>query len=213
MSRTSPRPGASSAIRISAASSASTATNRRASLRGASSSGSGAVASATRGTLQRGKIPAVDRLRQTLATIEEAFGDAPRPPDEELLHERCFDDNDIVALYGVTHWRELGDDTVEREYAALSFLSPGGFRHFVPAYLGFALRRLDTGAAAVDSTIWSLSPDRYDDPGLQAFTHTKLEPLDERQGAATVAFLEAARELGDEYVAAEAELALAWWRA
>ena len=46
------------------------------------------------------------------------------PPDAELLHERCFDDNDIAALYGVAHWRELDDATIEREYAALSFLSP-----------------------------------------------------------------------------------------
>jgi hypothetical protein len=151
-------------------------------------------------------------LPETLATIETAFADAPRPPDAELLHERCFDDNDIVALYGVPHWRELDDAMVEREYAALSFLSPAGFRHFIPAYLSFALRRLDSGAAAVDSTIWSLSPPRYDDPGLQAFTESKLEALDERERAAAVAFLEAVRELGDEHVAAEAELALGWWR-
>jgi len=68
------------------------------------------------------------------------------------------------------------------------------------------------GAAAVDSTIWSLSPPRYDDPGLQAFTESKLEPLDDRQRAAAVAFLDAVRELGDDHVAAEAELALRWWR-
>jgi hypothetical protein len=151
-------------------------------------------------------------LEQTLATIAAAFADAPRPPDAELLHERCFDDNDIAALYGVPHWRELDDAAVEREYAALSFLSPAGFRHFIPAYLRFALRHLDSGAAAVDSTIWSLSPQRYDDPELQAFTASKLEALDERQRAAAVAFLEAVRELGDEHVAAEAELALGWWR-
>jgi hypothetical protein len=151
-------------------------------------------------------------LEQTLATIEAAFADAPRPPDGELLHERCFDDNDIAALYGVPHWRELDDATVEREYAALSFLSPAGFRHFIPAYLSFALRRLDSGAAAVDSTIWSLSPVVYADPELRAFTTSKLEPLDERQREAVVAFLEAAGELGDEHVAAEAAKALAWWR-
>ncbi len=152
-------------------------------------------------------------LDETLATIEAAFADVPRPPEGELLHERCFDDNDIVALYGVPHWREVDDATVEREYAALSFLSPSGFRHFIPAYLRFALRRLDSGAAAVDSTIWSLSPERYEDPDLQAFTVSKLEPLDDRQRGAIVTFLEAVRELGDEHVAAEAELALRWWSA
>ena len=151
-------------------------------------------------------------MEPTLATIEAAFADAPRPDDAALLHERCFDDNDIAALYGVPHWRELDDATVEREYAALSFLSPAGFRHFIPAYLSFALRHLDSGAAAVDSTIWSLSPPRYDDPGLQEFTVSKFEVLDERQREAAVAFLDAVRELGDDHVAAEAELALTWWR-
>jgi hypothetical protein len=43
------------------------------------------------------------------------------------------------------------------EYAALSFPSPDGFRHFIPAYMGFTLRHLEGGAVAVDSTIWSLS--------------------------------------------------------
>jgi hypothetical protein len=38
------------------------------------------------------------------------------------------------------------------------------------ARMGFALRRLDSGTAAVDSTIWSLAPVFYDDPGLKDFT-------------------------------------------
>jgi hypothetical protein len=56
----------------------------------------------------------------------------------------------------------------ESEYAALSFLSPAGFRHFIPAYMRFTLRRLGSGAAAVNSTIWSLSPDFYADEAEQA---------------------------------------------
>jgi len=103
-------------------------------------------------------------MEQALATIDAAFAAAPRPPDAELLHERCFDDNDIAALYGVSQWRELDDATVERE------------------------------------------------AGLQEFTASKLEALDERQREAAVAFLDAATELGDEHVAAEAGLALTWWR-
>jgi hypothetical protein len=151
-------------------------------------------------------------LERTLAQIESAFADAPRPSNRELLHERCADDNDIVRLYPIAHWRDMPDDLVESEYAGLSFLSPVGFRHFIPAYMGFALRRLDTGAAAVNSTIWSLSPDVYGDPELREFCISKLAPLDERQRAAVIAFLEAVGELGDEYDAAEAGTALAYWR-
>src|SRR5262245_42418282 len=107
-----------------------------------------------------------------------------------------MDDSDIVQLYPIGHWRELPDDLVEREYAALSFLSPDGFRHFIPAYMGFALRRLDSGAAAVDSTIWSLAPVFYEDAAIQAFTVSKFASLSDAQRAAVAAFLEAVIELG-----------------
>ena len=151
-------------------------------------------------------------MHSALAQIEAAFADAPRPSNEDLLHEQCMDDNDIVQLYPVEHWRDMPDELVESEYAALSFLSPDGFRHFIPAYMGFALRRLDSGAAAVDSTIWSLSPVVYDDPGLKEFVVSKLSTLTEPQRGAVIAFLEAVREQGDEYVAEHAGSALAWWR-
>jgi hypothetical protein len=152
-------------------------------------------------------------VHSALAQIDAAFGDAPRPPDDQLLHERCMDDNDIVRLYPVPHWREMPDDLVETEYAALSFLSPDGFRHFIPAYMGFTLRRLDSGAAAVDSTIWSLAPVFYEDAAIQDFTVSKFATLSEPQREAIVAFLEAVIEIGDDYVTEQAGKALSWWRA
>jgi hypothetical protein len=151
-------------------------------------------------------------LERTLAQIEAAFADAPRPPDERLLHEQSRDDNDIAALYPIADWQEVPDAVVENEYAALSFLSPEGFRHFIPAYMRFALRHLGSGRAAVDSTIWSFSPDLYADPALRAYVISKLRALDEGQRAAVLAFLEAVRALGDEAEAREAERALAYWR-
>jgi hypothetical protein len=151
-------------------------------------------------------------VERALAQIEAAFGDAPRPSNEDLLHEHCMDDNDIVHLYPLAHWREMPDELVESEYAALSFLSPDGFRHFIPAYMGFTLRHLDSGAAAVDSTIWSLAPVFYADPGLRDFVVSKLASLTESQRAAVLAFLETIRDLGDDYVADQAGRALGWWR-
>ena len=144
-------------------------------------------------------------MEAVLATIEAAFADVPRPPNDALLHERCFDDNDIAALYDVAHWRELDDATVEREYAALSFLSPAGFRHCIPAYMGFTLRHAESGAAAVSSTIWSLDPSVYSEEHIREFTRSKLVGFDAAQRSATVAFLEA---VGDE----DATRALAYWR-
>ena len=68
-------------------------------------------------------------MRNALGQTALAFRDAPRP---------C---------------REMHHELVESEYAALSFVSAGGFRPFIPAYMCFTLRNLDSGAAAVDSTI------------------------------------------------------------
>jgi hypothetical protein len=151
-------------------------------------------------------------VEPVLAQIEAAFADAPRPSNDELLHERCMDDNDIAYLYPVSHWREMPDSLVESEYAALSFLSPDGFRHFIPAYMSFTLCHLGSGAAAVDSTIWSLAPVFYADPGLHDFVVSKLSSLTDDQRAAVLAFLEGVREVGDDYVAEQAGKALDWWR-
>jgi hypothetical protein len=151
-------------------------------------------------------------VRKALGQIELAFRDAPRPSNDDLRHERCMDDNDIVRLYPVAHWREMPDELVESEYAALSFLSPDGFRHFIPAYMGFTLRHLTSGAAAVDSTIWSLAPVFYADAGLKDFVVSKLASLTEDQRAAVIAFLDSIRELGDEYLAEQAGKALGYWR-
>ena len=129
-----------------------------------------------------------------------------------MLHSQCRDDNDIVGLYSIEHWRDVPDAVVEREYAALSFLSPAGFRHFIPAYMRFVLGHLGGGAAAINSTIWSLSPDFYADDSLREFTVSKFAELDDAQRGAVVAFLEAVSKQGDEHERAEAEKALEYWR-
>lgn len=133
---------------------------------------------------------------QVLRQLDAAFADAPRPANEDLLHEQCFDDGDIAALYGIGHWRDVPDDIVEREYAALSFLSAAGFRHFIPAYMSWVLRHPKSPAAVVDSTLWALAPSR-NPPELVAFALSKFMLLDEAQRAAIAAFLEALKDLED----------------
>jgi hypothetical protein len=101
-------------------------------------------------------------VHRALAQIEAAFADAPRPSNDDLLHEQCMDDNDIVQLYPLEHWRDMPDELV--------------------------------------------------DETLKDFTVSKFATLSEDQRAAVIAFLEAVRDLGDEYVAGHAENALGWWR-
>jgi Family of unknown function (DUF6714) len=145
---------------------------------------------------------------EAIEAIEAAFAAVPRPTNEELLHPRCADDNDIVGLYPFQDWRTVPDDVIEREYAALSFLSAAGYRFFIPAFLLFTLRHPDSGAAVVDSTIWSLFPEMHDGD-LMAFTRSKFASLTPAERRAIERGLEAlAPEPG-----LDAAQALASWRA
>jgi hypothetical protein len=121
--------------------------------------------------------------------IEDAFAAVPRPGDEELLHEDCADDNDIKSLYGIPHWRDVSDEVVEYEYAALFFLSPAGLRHFLPAYMSYSLRHPDSGHAVVGSTVFALTP--MPNEPTRSFSLSKFTLFDDAQRAAVVAFLEA----------------------
>lgn len=132
-------------------------------------------------------------MDDALSRIEEAFADAPRPSDEELLHESCrhgscCDDMDVQRLYGIPHWRDVPEDVVEGEWAALFFLSPAGFRHFLPAYMSWVLRYPDGGAAAVSSTLFALTPAADD---LRTFSLSKFTLLNDSQRSAVLSFLEA----------------------
>jgi hypothetical protein len=122
-----------------------------------------------------------------LAAIQKAFADAPRPADDELLHPDSYDDSDIQALIGVPHWRDLSDDAVEGEYSALAFLGPAGFRHFLPAYMSWALRHPNSGAAVVGATIFALAP-AVEEP-MRSFMLSKFSLLDDRQHAVVASFL------------------------
>ena len=144
-------------------------------------------------------------IEGALSQIAQAFADAPRPPDDQLLHEDCRDDGDIRALYGVARWQDLPDASVEAEYAALFFLGPAGFRHFLPAYMSCVLRRRDSGAAVVQSTIFALTPAL--EGRQRAFAQSRYALLNRAQQIAVISFLEAM--VGFEDVGP----ALDYWRA
>ena len=90
----------------------------------------------------------------------------------------------------------MPDELVVREYAALSFFSAAGLRHFLPAYLSWALRHPDSPQAAYDSTVWVLLPE-YGRGRLDGLTPVEVE--------AVVAFLGAVEH-------PDAGRALADWR-
>jgi hypothetical protein len=143
-----------------------------------------------------------------LEVIERAFAEAPRPKDDELLHPQSMDDHDIEQLYGIPHWRDVPDAVLEHEYAGLFFLGPAAFRHFLPAYMSYALRNPRSVQMVVGSTIFALRPAADD---LREFTLSKYSLFDREQRAAVLAFLEAMATF-DDFGDPTLREALAYWR-
>jgi hypothetical protein len=145
-------------------------------------------------------------MDEVIARIERAFAGVARPTNAELLHPQCADDMDLVPLYDIARWEDMTDDDVIGTYAALSFLSPEGFRYFIPAYMSYVLRNPDSGEAVVDSTIWAFLPSLYEGD-LPAFVASKFALLDEAQRRAVDTFLDAMSPFEN-----DADRALEYWR-
>jgi hypothetical protein len=131
----------------------------------------------------------VTTMDAIVARIQFAFENAPRPPNEELLHPDCRDDGEIAPLYPFDSWLDVPDETLEREYGALAFLSPTGFRHFLPAYMRWVARHGEEqpGAAVVGATFQALTPQ---EGVLAPFTMSKFSLLEAEQSSCIAAFLD-----------------------
>ena len=138
---------------------------------------------------------------EAITAVETAFAETPRPANIDLLHPECSDDLDIRGLYPIDRWQDVDDTLVEYEYAALFFLSPAGFRFFLPAYLRWVLSHPYSEAAVLDSTIRALTPQPGD---LAAFSLSKFTEIEPDERSAILGFLEAMT------VNTEIDLAPAW---
>ena len=82
--------------------------------------------------------------RRVIEHIRQAFHDTEHPGDAFLQgsHEGCEPGESISPFIGVTDWSQLDPVVLDGSYDALSFLSEGGFRYFLPAYVIADLRDL-----------------------------------------------------------------------
>ncbi|HEU4564932.1 MAG TPA: hypothetical protein VFS05_09805 [Gemmatimonadaceae bacterium] len=78
-----------------------------------------------------------------MARIRAAFAATPHPGDPFLLGSRegCEPDDEVGPFEGKHDWTALDAAFLDRHGAALSFLSEGGFRYYLPAFLVADLRR------------------------------------------------------------------------
>ena len=75
--------------------------------------------------------------QRVIEHIRQAFRDTERPGDAFLQgsHEGCEPGESVAPFIGVTDWSQLNPTVLDASYTTLSFLSEGGFRYFLPAYL------------------------------------------------------------------------------
>jgi len=72
-----------------------------------------------------------------IRVVRDAFAATPHPGDAFLVgsSEGCEPEESIAPLRGVARWSDVPAETLDAGYTALSFLSDGGFRFFLPAYV------------------------------------------------------------------------------
>lgn len=153
----------------------------------------------------------IDETRNgVMLAIKPAFAETPHPTDEGLLHPQCTDDGDIRDFYGRTTWLSVPDEIIDRNNASLCFFSPEAYRFYLPAYLLWVLRTLDSSDSfTVDSTIYRLAPGTGD---LRQFSLSKYAILDAAQRKVVVDFLEYLAEHGRGKVDQEAlHKAMNYW--
>lgn len=125
---------------------------------------------------------------ELVARICSAFGDAPRPGDDELLHPDCMDDCDILQFYGGVRWQDMTDEMVIYNYAAPTAFSAKAFRYYLPAFLIWTLRNPGSPEYAGEALLRAL------DPGTSAellhdFRRSHFDALDPDEVAVVREFL------------------------
>ncbi len=163
--------------------------------------------------------PMADAQRVILK-IREAFRETEHPGDTFLQgsQEGCEPAEATAPFKGIAHWTQVDPAILDPNYTALSFLSEGGFRHFLPAFLvadleeklqtadpifyltnGFSDKvvTLPIGSAHSEKTIGKsafVNPTRYGAMTWQDHARAQLSIFTREEANAIVAYLEYKRE-------------------
>jgi len=159
--------------------------------------------------------------KQTVITlIQQAFRETEHPGDAFLQgsSEGCEPAEATAPFKGVSHWTQIDQAILDPNYTALSFLSDGGFRHFLPAFLiadvndqlqtadpvfhltnGFFDRtvKLAAGSRTFDKSIGKsgfVNPKRYGAMTWHDYARSKLAVFTREEAGAIVAYLEWKRD-------------------
>lgn len=129
--------------------------------------------------------------------INEVFGEMPYPGDENIVldnsgsHLEC---EKIKSSLQGQHWRDVPFETLERLRSALSFLSPEGYRFYLPAFTVMSIVDFRRADVIPDEIIQTLTLPLESDlerirnlanlhPEMQPFSSDEWEQILETQSA------------------------------
>lgn len=173
------------------------------------------------------------------ALIREAFSHTDHPGDGFLLGSREGEDafEAVEPFRGHTDWSTVDHTVLDENYDALSFLSEGGFRFFLPAFLIADLNgqletadpvfhlagsfhdtavRVPIGDDVLEKRIGRsvlLNPRRFGAMTFEDYARFRLSVFTRTEAAGIVAYLKYRRDLPDALDQQEIEAALeVFWR-
>ena len=100
------------------------------------------------------------------ASIEHAFGALQYPGDDNIVYDNSGYHLECAAIkkaLKARHWRDISFDTLDDMREALCFLSPGGFRFYLPAFMRIAVTDYDRADIIPGIIIRSLTPPTLSD--------------------------------------------------
>lgn len=89
-------------------------------------------------------------------------------------------------------WQNVPDDNISCADAALSFLDPKGFRYYIPAYLVWYLRKMDSSERDKSNTFESIidALTIQNDSAIDEYSFPRFRLLNPQQSKAVARFLQ-----------------------
>jgi len=134
-----------------------------------------------------------------LIEIAERFGRMTHPGEARLVldgtgpHLEC---ERIRRAFGGRHWRDLPFEFLDDQKGALFFMSPEGYRFYLPAFLFYSVTDFFRADTIPDEVIRTLTPpDESDIDGVDrtAAENPEMQPLGPEEWRGTLAMLKEPR--------------------
>lgn len=148
-----------------------------------------------------------ERARELEQHIQEAFGSLRYPGKHKVVYDTApsnLDCADILHAFGGRHWSDIPSQVLTKNTMAYHYLTPEGYRFYLPAYLRAALKRENEMAGLRGDLITSLAPRRLKkgdpriDPQSEKLFRERISLLTEPQKEVVREFLQWIRDAFDD---------------